>query len=68
MVGILTKSRALMTGSRAINAGDDPTCYSPFVLGLDHSSYLCDSPCDIGAYEFRTKEIVSWNLLPAVSK
>lgn len=45
---------ALLTGSSAIDAGDDTTCTNPPVSGLDQRSITRShgAHCDIGSYEY----------------
>lgn len=49
-----TRTLALLPGSPAIDAGDDATCASPPVSGLDQrgTARPQGAHCDIGAYEY----------------
>jgi hypothetical protein len=51
--GGLTQTKALLSGSPAINAGDDAICAAAPVNGLDQRGVTRpqDTHCDIGAYE-----------------
>ncbi|MGH7884225.1 MAG: DUF7151 family protein [Thermodesulfobacteriota bacterium] len=47
-----TLTHALLSGSSAINAGDETVCADPPVNGIDQRNFLRnDGFCDIGAYE-----------------
>jgi hypothetical protein len=59
-----TQTFALLTGSLAIDAGDDATCSAAPVNGLDQRGVTRpqESHCDIGAFELK----IYWIYLPLV--
>jgi hypothetical protein len=63
--GGATQTRALQSGSPAINSGNFQTC-----PGLDQRGYTRASQCDIGAYEFDGVPFVTTNrtLLPMMRR
>ncbi|MBK9928209.1 MAG: hypothetical protein IPP66_23320 [Anaerolineales bacterium] len=52
--GGLTKTQALLTGSPAIDAGDDATCAATDQRGVTRPQ---GSHCDIGAYEYNSADV-----------
>lgn len=51
---------ALLAGSPAIDAGDNPTCAAPPVNGLDQRGQpRSDAQCDIGAFELQNRPPVA---------
>ncbi|MBI3151019.1 MAG: HYR domain-containing protein [Chloroflexi bacterium] len=50
--GGATQTMSLLSGSSAIDAGDNTICAASPVNGLDQRGVTRDSSCDIGAYEY----------------
>jgi len=49
--GGLTDTHALLVGSAAIDTGNNPTCSSPPINGVDQRDFPRGVSCDIGAFE-----------------